>query len=66
MTFRHFASLAASCTNMVALEKLFIDERQLVVDNAVPPWQFNRVFTENRMRIEGDGETGEVLDEWIM
>jgi len=66
MTIRHFASLAAACTNMVALEKLFIDERKFVLDNAVPPWQFNRVWTENKQRIEGDGLTGEVLDEWTM
>ena len=66
MTFRHFASLAAACTNMVALEKLFIDERKFVIDNDVPPWQFNRVWTENKQRIEGNGETGEVLDEWTM
>lgn len=64
MTFRHFANLAAACTNMVALEKLFIDERRFVVDRDVPPWQFNRVFTENLMRIEGDGITGEVLEEY--
>lgn len=62
MTFLDFANLAASCTNMVALEKLFIDERRFVVDRDVPPWQFNRVWTENRIRIEGDGETGECLD----
>lgn len=66
MTFQHFANLAAACTNMVALEKLFIDERKFVVDNAVPPWQYNRVWTENRARIEGDGLTGECLEEWII
>ena len=66
MTFRHFASLAAACTNMQQLERLFIDDLKLVVDNAVPPWQFNQVWTENKQRIEGDGLTGEVLEEWIM
>lgn len=63
MTFHDFANLAAACTNMQQLERLFIDERKFVVDNAVPPWQFNRVWTENRIRIEGDGVTGECLDD---
>ena len=61
MTFQHFASLAAACTNMVALEKLFVDERKFVLDT-VPPWRVNQLWTESRTRIEGDGETGECLD----
>ena len=64
MTFQHFASLAAACTTMVALERLFVDELKFVVDNAVPPWRVNQVWTENRIRIEGDGGTGEVLEEY--
>ena len=62
MTLHDFASLAAACTNVVALEKLFIDERKFVLD-AVPQWRINQVWTENRARIEGDGVTGECLDD---
>ena len=65
MTFQHFANLAAACTNMVALERLFVDELKFMVDT-VPPWRVNQVWTENRIRIEGDGGTGECLDEWII
>lgn len=65
MTFRHFASLAAACTNMQQLERLFVDELRFILDT-VPPWRVNQLWTENRARIEGDGETGECLDEWIM
>lgn len=62
MTFRQFASLAASCTNMQQLERLFVDELKFMLDT-VPPWKVNQVWTENKQRIEGDGDTGECVDE---
>lgn len=62
MTFQHFASLAATCTNMQQLEKLFVDELKFIVDT-VPQWRINKAWTENRQRIEGSGETGECLEE---
>lgn len=65
MTFHDFANLSAACTNMVALEKLFVDELKFVLD-IVPQWRINQVWTENKQRIEGNGLTGEVLEEWIM
>lgn len=63
MTFRHFASLAAACTNLQQLERLFVDELRFMVDN-VPQWRVNQAWSENRARIEGDGDTGEVLEDY--
>lgn len=51
MTIRHFASLAAACTNMQQLERLFVDELRFMVDN-VPQWRINQVWTESKQRIE--------------
>lgn len=51
MTFRHFASLAAACTNMVELERLFVDELRFMLDT-VPNWRINQVWTEGKQRIE--------------
>ena len=63
MTFRHFASLAAACTNLQQLERLFIDDLKFVVDS-VPQWKYNKTWTENKIRIQGDGVTGEVLEDY--
>ena len=65
MTFLDFSNLAAACTNMVALERLFVDDLKFMLDT-VPNWRINQVWTENRARIEVDGQTGECLDELIM
>ena len=59
MTFSAFATRAATCTNMQQLEKLFIDKRMYIDE---PDWRFVRVWNENKARIEGDGQTGEVLE----
>lgn len=48
MTLRTFTDRARACTDMAALERLFIDERKFVHE---PDWRFVKVWKDNEARI---------------
>lgn len=60
MTLRTFTDRARACTNMVALERLFIDERKYVDE---PDWRFVKVWKDNEARIKARAKAGETFND---